>query len=40
MDPANFDIVVVDRSVRSDQTDSNPMVVVLRHRPVFTVTSR
>ncbi len=38
MDPANYDIVVVDRSVHSDQTDSNPMVVVLRHRPVFTVT--
>jgi hypothetical protein len=38
VDPANYDILVVDRSLRSDQTDSNPMIVVLRHRPVFTVT--
>jgi hypothetical protein len=37
-DPANYDILVVNRSLRSDQTDSNPMVVPLRHRPVYTVT--
>jgi hypothetical protein len=38
MDPANYDILIVDRSLRSDQSNSNPMVVVLRHRPIFTVT--
>jgi hypothetical protein len=38
MDPGNYDILIVDRSLRSDQTDSNPMVVPLRHRPVYTLT--
>ena len=38
MDPANYDIEVVDRSVRSDQSNSKPMVVPLRNRPVYTVT--
>jgi hypothetical protein len=38
MDPANYDIEVVDRSVRSDQSDSKPMVVPLRARKVYTVT--
>jgi hypothetical protein len=38
MDPANYDILVVDQSLRSDQTDSNAMVVPLRGRKVYTVT--
>jgi hypothetical protein len=39
-DPANFDILVVNRSLRTDVTDSAPMVVSLRQRKVFTVTVR
>jgi hypothetical protein len=37
-DPANFDILVVNKSLRTDVTDSDPMVEPLRHRKVFTVT--
>lgn len=37
-DPANYDILVVNRSLRTDATDSAPMVVKLRQRKVFTVT--
>lgn len=37
-DPANYDVLVVNQRLRSDQTDSNPMAVPLRHRPVYTVT--
>jgi hypothetical protein len=36
--PMNFDILVVNHSLRTDQTDSTPMVVSLRARKVFTVT--
>ena len=36
--PGDYDIVVVNRSLRTDQTDSVPMVVPLRHRKLFTVT--
>ncbi|MET0985952.1 MAG: hypothetical protein ABW034_11145 [Steroidobacteraceae bacterium] len=39
-DPANYDVMVVNRSLSSDVTDSAPMVVVLRQRKVFTVTVR
>jgi hypothetical protein len=38
MDQGNYDILVVNKSLRSDVTDSNPMVVPLRQRKVFTVT--
>jgi hypothetical protein len=34
----NYDILVVNRSLRTDQTDSAPMIVPLRQRKVFTVT--
>ena len=37
-DPANYDVLVVDQSLRTNVTDSNPMVVGLRRRPTFTVT--
>jgi len=37
-DPANFDVLVVNRSLRNDVTDSAPMVVSLRQQRVFTVT--
>lgn len=36
-DPANYDILVVNKSLRTDVTDSAPMVVALRQRKVFTV---
>jgi hypothetical protein len=36
-DPANYDILVVNKSLRTDVTDSGPMVVPLRQRKVFTV---
>jgi hypothetical protein len=38
MDPANWDILVVNRSLNTNMTDSMPMVVPLRARKVFTVT--
>jgi len=37
-DPANYDVLVVNKSLRTDVTDSDPMVVALRQRKVFTVT--
>ncbi len=37
-DPVNFDIEVVHQSLRTDMTDSSPMVVPLRRRKVFVVT--
>ena len=37
-DPANYDVEIVNRSLRTDVTDSSPLVVALRQRPVFTVT--
>jgi hypothetical protein len=37
-DPANYDILVVNKSLRTDVTDSAPMVVALRQKKVFTVT--
>ena len=37
-DPANYDILVVHQSLRTDVADSNPMVVALRARKVYTVT--
>jgi len=36
-DPVNFDIQVVHQSLRTDMTDSSPMVVPLRRRKVFVV---
>lgn len=36
----NFDILVVNHSLRTDTTDSAPMVVSLRQRKVFTITVR
>jgi hypothetical protein len=36
-DPANYDIVVVHQSARSDVSDSDPMVVALRARKIYTV---
>jgi hypothetical protein len=36
-DPLNYDILVVHQSLRTDMTDSSPMVVSLRKRKVFTV---
>jgi hypothetical protein len=36
-DPANYDILVVNKSLRTDVTDSPPMVVALRQKKVFTV---
>lgn len=38
LDPANYDVLVVNKSLRTDVTDSSPMVVALRQRKVFTVT--
>jgi len=38
MDPANFDILIVNASLRTDVSDSAPLVVPLRQRKVFTVT--
>jgi hypothetical protein len=38
MDPANFDVLVVNKSLRTDVTDSPPLVVRLGQRKVFTVT--
>lgn len=35
--PANFDILVVNQSQRSNATDSSPMVVALRARKIYTV---
>ena len=37
-DPANYDILVVNKSLRTDVTDSSPMIVPLRQKKVFTVT--
>lgn len=37
-DPANFDVLIVTRSLRTDVTDSAPLVVSLRQRKIFTVT--
>ena len=37
-DPANFDVLVVNKSLRTDVTDSDPLVVRLGQRKVFTVT--
>jgi hypothetical protein len=38
MDPANFDVLVVNKSLRTDVTDSDALVVRLGQRKVFTVT--
>jgi hypothetical protein len=38
MDPANFDVLVVNRSLRTDVTDSDALIVRLGQRKVFTVT--
>lgn len=37
-DQGNFDVLVVNKSLRTDIADSNPMVEPLRQRKVFTVT--
>lgn len=37
-DPANYDVLIVHKSLNTNRTDSNPMVLSLRARPVFTVT--
>ncbi|NOT43539.1 MAG: hypothetical protein HOP14_02915 [Acidobacteria bacterium] len=36
-DPANYDVLVVNRSLRADRTDSAPMTLALRARKIFTV---
>jgi hypothetical protein len=38
MDPANYDILLVAKSLRTNVADSNPMVVALRQRKVFRIT--
>lgn len=37
-DPANFDVLIVNRSLRSDVRDSDPLVISLKQRREFTVT--
>jgi hypothetical protein len=36
-DPNNFDVLIANESLRRDAADSPPMVVMLRHHKVFTV---
>lgn len=37
-DPANFDVLITNSSVRTDVTDSSPLIVPFAQRKVFTVT--
>lgn len=38
MDPANFNVEIVNKSLRNDVTDSDALIVMLAQRKVFTVT--